>query len=110
MICDIGVRPGVALFGLDETFPETVHLLRNTATGKHICSFDPETNEPGVACFSNIACACEFRSQAPGDGVYDVQTLTFEVARTIAKRKPKSKVRALLLYRGLGNILLHYVR
>lgn len=94
------------ILGLEDAFPESVHVLHHPSTGKYGCYCHEGVH--GVASFESRGAAMRFSEQIDLSGIAIVE-VSFEDAREIAKARPMPVV-ALMLLDRLDEPLIHYVR
>lgn len=94
------------VLGLDDAFPESVHVLHHPSTGKYGCYCYEGVH--GVASFESESAALRFSEQIELAGICIVE-VSFEDAREIAKARPMPVV-ALMLLDRLDDPRIHYVR
>lgn len=94
------------LLGLEDTFPDLVHVLHHPLSDKYGCYCHDGVH--GLACFSSEASAVRFSEHIELTGII-VRPVSFDEAREIAKARPMPVV-ALMLLDSFEDPLIHYVR
>lgn len=94
------------VLGLEDAFPDVLHLLHHAPTGKYGCYCHDGVH--GVACFSTELDAFRFSEQISLTGIETIE-VSFDEAREIAKARPMPVV-ALMLLDSLESPSIHYVR
>ncbi len=94
------------ILGLDETFPDEVHVLHHPATGRYGCFCHQGIH--GLACFSTANAAFQFAEWIDLGGM-QTQTLSFDEAREVAKDRPLPVI-AIMLLDQIESPKIHYVR
>lgn len=94
------------ILGLEDTFPESLHVLFHPSTGKYGCYCHQGVH--GLAAFSTEGGAFRFAEWIDLSGTVSKE-VSFEEAREIAKGRPLPVV-ALMLLDSFEQPKIHYVR
>ncbi len=94
------------ILGIENAFPETVHVLHHPPSGKYGCYCHQGVH--GLACFSSESAAFRFAEWIDLSGMV-AHEVSFDEAREIAKGRPMPIVSVMLLD-NLSEPKIHYVR
>jgi hypothetical protein len=95
------------LLGLENEFPDKVHVLFHPASKRYGCYCHDGVH--GLACFSNESGAFRFAEHIDHLTGMAVLEVDFEEAREIAKNRPMPII-SLMLLDNLSQPQIHFVR